>query len=474
MPDASKMQEVDSLKVVPDKRLSTAWGRTSTSGDDVEIGNKQSAAGGQLSRWGLAQETPEVKGFKRQPDGPANSPIAPRAGTSIPRKRREVEPSSASWWISQSANLPADRRNGWVVSWIFESFQKEALVAAACEKEAFNIRMRAEGLGSLLESTAGPRAKCKVIQQASALKEQLLDEQGQRTMLQAIGKSLPTYTSGIRCWAAFCEGMGLRTHFPAQVKTVIQWSGLFTCAARCSQCVKHLAFAHRFLRMECTWLTNSVRQVRRGALKFLGGVIRKRPAVNSRQVRATIQAAAQDEAVESACLMAVARLFLLRAPSEGIRLQWNGSHSKIELEGSKITLTLMARKNRATPTVMTRESCCRSSGKSPCAVHWLASQFRRCGTRERVFQLSKHQFARDVKLYGEKAGITGWQTLGTHAFRRGMAQEILDEGGNLAILLKAGDWTSSAFLHYLREAQVQDVAVGQTIINLSESKSESA
>ena len=109
-----------------------------------------------------------------------------------------------------------------------------------------------------------------------------------------------------------------------------------------------------------------------------------------------------------------------------------------------------------------------------CAVHWLANLRARFGDRNRIFNLSKSQFAKDVKLYGERAGVCGWQDLGTHAFRRGMSQDILDEGGNLAVLLKAGDWTSSAFLHYLRESQVQDVAVGQTIINLSESEPESA
>ena len=89
-----------------------------------------------------------------------------------------------------------------------------------------------------------------------------------------------------------------------------------------------------------------------------------------------------------------------------------------------------------------------------------------------MFHLTKHQFAKDVKTYGAAAGVPGWQSLGTHAFRRGMAQAILDEGGSLAFLLKAGGWTSSAYLRYLRESQVQDVAVGQAIFNLSHSDAE--
>ena len=219
-------------------------------------------------------------------------------------------------------------------------------------------------------------------------------------------------------------------------------------------------------------MTDTVKQVRRGAVKAPGGVIRKRPAVNCKQVRFMIQAAARDGAEDSACLMAVARMFLLRVPSEGIPLQWDGGHSKIELEASRVTLTLMSRKGKATPTVMTRDCCCETSGRSLCAVHWLWRQRDRGGGDDRVFQLTKHQFAKDVKTYGAAAGVPGWQSLGKHAFRRGMAQAILDEGGSLALLLKATGWTSFAFLRYLRESQVQDVAAGQTIINLSDSEEE--
>ena len=62
--------------------------------------------------------------------------------------------------------------------------------------------------------------------------------------------------------------------------------------------------------------------------------------------------------------------------------------------------------------------------------------------------------------------------IGTHAFRRGMAQDIISAGGSLAILLRAGEWNSSAFLRYLRESQPQEEAVAQVVINLSDSDEE--
>ena len=64
------------------------------------------------------------------------------------------------------------------------------------------------------------------------------------------------------------------------------------------------------------------------------------------------------------------------------------------------------------------------------------------------------------------------ERFGTHAFRRGMAHDIVDHGGSLATLLEAGGWTSAAFKTYLRGAQAEDVAVASAIIQLSDSDQE--
>ena len=61
-------------------------------------------------------------------------------------------------------------------------------------------------------------------------------------------------------------------------------------------------------------------------------------------------------------------------------------------------------------------------------------------------------------------------TLGSHALRRGMARDIVDAGGSLATLLRAGQWKSAAFVAYLRENQAQEVAITQLIIDHSDSE----
>ena len=48
---------------------------------------------------------------------------------------------------------------------------------------------------------------------------------------------------------------------------------------------------------------------------------------------------------------------------------------------------------------------------------------------------------------------------GLQSLRRGHAQQLLDDGGTLADVLKAGQWSSPAFLLYLDYAEVEQTAV---------------
>ena len=77
-----------------------------------------------------------------------------------------------------------------------------------------------------------------------------------------------------------------------------------------------------------------------------------------------------------------------------------------------------------------------------------------------------------VKDLAREVGHELHARFGTHAFRRGMAQEIVDMGGSLATLMEAGGWTSSAFRVYLRGTQVEDMAVASAIIQLSDSETD--
>ena len=86
-----------------------------------------------------------------------------------------------------------------------------------------------------------------------------------------------------------------------------------------------------------------------------------------------------------------------------------------------------------------------------------------------MFDVPLHQARMWIKRAAKEAGVEDWQNVGTHAFRRGMAQDIVDSGCPLSVLLRAVGWSSSAFAEYLRADQGQDGAVGQAVIYLSDS-----
>ena len=195
-------------------------------------------------------------------------------------------------------------------------------------------------------------------------------------------------------------------------------------------------------------------------------------SVNSRQVSNLVKAAITSDEWEVAALMAVARHFLLRVPSEGIPLQWDGSHSNVALEPIRASITLYKRKNSRAPVTLTRECCCAAAGERLCAMRWFHSLRRSSEGSGHVYSVSKHYFARKIKDLARYLGMEGHARLGTHAFRRGMAQDIIDGGGSLGVLMMAGGGSSSAYTAYLRGAQFDDVAVAGALINLSDSEDE--
>ena len=56
--------------------------------------------------------------------------------------------------------------------------------------------------------------------------------------------------------------LGKSQHFPVTEEMAIKFSAVFTCAATYAQCLKHLRFVHKLLRMDNSWYTESVVQVK--------------------------------------------------------------------------------------------------------------------------------------------------------------------------------------------------------------------
>ena len=59
-------------------------------------------------------------------------------------------------------------------------------------------------------------------------------------MSASIQKSAASYSSGLECWAAFCDALGIEVQFPASEELVIRFPPLFHNRTTLQQYVKHL------------------------------------------------------------------------------------------------------------------------------------------------------------------------------------------------------------------------------------------
>ena len=252
----------------------------------------------------------------------------------------------------------------------------------------------------------------------------------------------------------------------------LQFGAIFRKGSTYEKYLQRVAWAHRFLRLPTDWFTASVRQAIRGA-KRSPGVIREKLAIHSKDAQRLIKESVRLGHRDMAALMSIARLFLLRVPSEGVPLEWNGDHSWVTLSPQQATITLARRKNSRVPVTLTRKCCCAVSGVDLCAVHWLL-KLRTMGPGHdgRIFNFTISAFNKHLRTCATRLSMTSLTGMSSHAFRRGMAQDILALGGSLAVLLRAGDWSSSAYLRYVKTAQPEDAAIAQAVIHVSDSEDE--
>ena len=58
-------------------------------------------------------------------------------------------------------------------------------------------------------------------------------------------------------------------------------------------------------------------------------------------------------------------------------------------------------------------------------------------------------------------GVAHWDEYGLHSFRRGHAMDLAEWGGDLAEIIRAGGWKSSAFRFYLESHSLGKRAVAK-------------
>ena len=175
-------------------------------------------------------------------------------------------------------------------------------------------------------------------------------------MIAAIDNSIPSYISGIRCWGAFCDALSVKEHFHARPDLVQRFVSLFQNVDTLRQYLKHLSWAHRFLHIPVTWHDATLDQMLRGSKKY-SAKPKPRIALTSTVVARMIKCAIDQGDLQTATIMALSRLFMLRVPSECLPLTWQGAHSSVKDLGESLSIGLARRKNSSSRVTMTRRAC---------------------------------------------------------------------------------------------------------------------
>ena len=203
-----------------------------------------------------------------------------------------------------------------------------------------------------------------------------------------------------------------------------------------------------------------------------------------------------DDGEEEICrFLAVNRLFMLRTINEGWPLQHGGRHdidkadtrwhsyisssrtSKRSEQDDRASIVLRTRKADPQGATVSRNCVCEKQGKLICGVCCLLVQrvyhieLGR-GPREPLFQLDHRDTLQKIRRACASDGGHAWFTW--HYLRRGMATDLLRSGTDLANMVTAGGWKSSAFLGYLLKDEIDEYASCDAVFADSDSEDDKA
>ena len=167
----------------------------------------------------------------------------------------------------------------------------------------------------------------------------------------------------------------------------------------------------------------------------------------------------------------VARHFCLRYGAELVPMEGAGEHSKVEIipatltTAKQVSLTLYRRKMQRQPVVICRNCICRMQGKRLCGVCVLE---RRWATGKLFPDITYSSALALVKVAAAISGLGDPLTWGTHAFRRGWADEALKAGGPAA-LFYSGGWKGVAAFSYVQAQTRGAMQAAEWLVEFSDS-----
>ena len=277
-------------------------------------------------------------------------------------------------------------------------------------------------------------------------------------VLGSVPGSISSAASGLRCWAAFCEGV-LQcggSHLPPTVDGLVTFSLLFRNHKTYGNYLSYIVLGCHLQGVDGSAVHDPLVRRAKRAIAKREKAPRPKLFLQLPLLCRLVALALEERDTVSAMFYIAAYSLLLRPRAEALPITVGapgstatalvqGQHSAVEVCGERLVLRLARRKNRPHGSVLRRDCWCHSS-KETCPVHVLGSWLGGFAIGRQPFDCITAGVALpQMRRRLAQLGVEGHASYRLHDFRRGHAQDLLEKGSRLQVILSAGEWSSSAF-----------------------------
>ena len=194
-------------------------------------------------------------------------------------------------------------------------------------------------------------------------------------------------------------------------------------------------------------------------------------SADAEQTRALVNCARKDFGrSDIADSWIVARHFCLRYGAEVVPMQTAGNHSAVHVAEEKnalpvVTFTLFRRKMHNSPVTVVRRCICKLQGRTLCGACVLKTRVGNIRLFPHVSYTEGLAYLKAAAMHLRLERASEW---GTHAFRRGWANEALRAGGATA-LFYSGGWRGVAAFSYVKAKARGAVEAAEWLVEFSDS-----